>query len=227
MKSGIIYKGPSLLDGQPIVVVATYSNRNAAFAGHVIQTYIILDKVNPLEASKTGQDRSICGDCIFRGTPTTDPKRKIAKGRRCYVNLGQGVLMVHKALERGIYPVVAPRDIGRGRFVRIGAYGDPGAVPDEVWDELISESTGWNAYSHQSGWRPDIAMQSADDYHTAKMHWIAGRRTYRVIADLGHIDYNNEVLCPKSKEAGKRAKCDECRLCAGSKQAKSVAIVEH
>jgi hypothetical protein len=29
MKSGIIYNGPSLLDGKPIVVIATYSKRNA------------------------------------------------------------------------------------------------------------------------------------------------------------------------------------------------------
>jgi hypothetical protein len=28
MKSGIIYKGPSRIDGAPIVVLATYSNRN-------------------------------------------------------------------------------------------------------------------------------------------------------------------------------------------------------
>ena len=55
MKSAIIYKGPSLLDGQPIVVIAM------------------------------------------------DPNRKIAKGRKCYVNLGQGVLIVFKSFLRGVY----------------------------------------------------------------------------------------------------------------------------
>ena len=39
MKSGIIYNGPSLLDGKPIVVIATYSNRNRK-TGAVLQTYI-------------------------------------------------------------------------------------------------------------------------------------------------------------------------------------------
>lgn len=28
LNAGVIYDGPSLLDGKPIVVIATYSNRN-------------------------------------------------------------------------------------------------------------------------------------------------------------------------------------------------------
>jgi hypothetical protein len=166
MKSGIIYKGPSQLDGKPIVVIATYSNRNTK-TGAVVQTYI-LTLENPLEASKTGRDSTICGSCIMRGTPTDDPKRKIAKGRRCYVNLGQGVLIVFRAFERGVYPMAdspdARRSLGAGRFIRIGTYGDPAAVPDYVWDELIGHARNHTAYTHQIGWRPDIAMQSADSY---------------------------------------------------------------
>jgi len=79
MKSGIIYKGPSLLDGKPIVVIATFSNRNTK-TGAVVQTYILRSDINPLEASKTGEDFSICGDCTMRGEVTTDPKRKQAQG---------------------------------------------------------------------------------------------------------------------------------------------------
>jgi len=93
MKSGIIYNGPSQIDGKPIVVIATYSNRNRK-TGAVVQTYILRSDINPLEASKNGEDYSICGSCPMRGEVTKDPKRKIAKGRRCYVNLGQGVLIV-------------------------------------------------------------------------------------------------------------------------------------
>ena len=72
-------------------------------------------------------------------------------------------------------------------------------------------------------------MQSADDYHSAVLHWLAGRRTFRVIADLGHIDPAREVLCPASKEAGRRTTCAECKLCAGTatRSPKSVAIVMH
>ena len=230
MKSGIIYKGPSQIDGKPIVVIATYSNRNRK-TGAVLQTYILREKINPLEASKNGEDFSICGSCPMRGEVTTDPKRKIAKGRRCYVNLGQGVLIVWKAFQRGVYQTAdntADRKaLGRGRIVRVGTYGDPAAAPDHVWTDLIAEAETWMAYTHQKPWRPDIAMQSADDYHEAVLHWKEGRRTFRVIADLGHIDSNNEALCPASKEAGARVQCAACKLCQGSKAAKSIAIVEH
>ena len=226
MKHAIIYKGPSLLDDKPIVVVATYSNRNTK-TGKVVQTYILREDMNPLEASKTGEDYSICGDCPMRGEATTDPARKQAKGRRCYVNLGQGVLITWRAYKRGVYSEGAPRDMGRGRFVRVGTYGDPAAVPSHVWDELLSEAETWTAYTHQKPWRPDIAMQSADDYHEAVLHWKAGRRTFRVIADLGHLDHNYEALCPASKEAGRRVQCTACKLCKGGKLAKSIAIVEH
>ena len=226
MQHAIIYNGPSLLDGKPIVVIATYSNRNTK-TGKVVQTYILRSDINPLEASKTGQDFSICGSCPMRGEVTTDPKRKIAKGRKCYVNLGQGVLIVFKSYKRGVYKEGDPRSMGRDRFVRVGTYGDPAAVPSHVWDELLSEADTWTAYSHQYGFRPDIAMQSADDHAQAVAHWKQGHRTFRVIADLGDLDKANEALCPASKEAGRRAQCTACKLCKGSSLAKSIAIVEH
>jgi len=226
MKHAIIYKGPSLLDDKPIVVIATYSKRNTK-TGHVVQTYILREDINPLEASKTGEDYSICGDCRMRGEPTTDPARKQAKGRRCYVNLGQGVLITWRAYKRGVYAQGAARDMGRGRFVRVGTYGDPAAVPSHVWDELLAECQTWTAYTHQKPWRPDIAMQSADSYAEAKLHWRAGRRTFRVIADLGQLDPFNEALCPASKEAGRRVQCTACKLCRGNSRARSIAIVEH
>jgi hypothetical protein len=230
MKSGIIYKGPSLLDGAPIVVIATYSNRNRK-TGAVVQTYILCEGINPLEASKTGADYSICGTCPMRGETTTDPARKQAKGRRCYVNLGQGVLTVWRAYRRGVYhaadSAAARAAIGRGRVVRLGTYGDPAAVPDYVWSELLSDAETWTAYTHQKPWRPDIAMQSADSLDEARAHWAAGRRTFRVLTGLHDLDKANETLCPASKEAGARVQCRACKLCRGGVNAKSIGIVEH
>ena len=230
MKNGVFYRGPSLIDGAPIVGVAIYSGRNRK-TGRVLQTYIIRADINPLEASKTGADVSICGACPLRGTPTTDPARKQAAGRRCYVNLGQGPLAVFRALERGRYPdaqdPASRAALGRGRVVRLGTYGDGRAIPDHVWDELLSECETWTAYTHQKPWRPDIAMQSADSYTEARMHWRAGRRTFRVIADLGDLVPEKEALCPASKEAGRRVQCTACKLCRGGTLAKSIAIVEH
>jgi len=237
MKNGIIYNGPSLLDGKPIVVIATYSDRNTK-TGKVLQTYIIRSDISPLEASKSGEDFSICGDCKFRGTPTTDPVRKQAVKRDCYVNLGQGPTIVYKAYKRGVYPVAKTirgdgfmidqvQTLGLNRIVRIGTYGDPAAAPAWVWEQLLKQCKSWLAYSHQSGWRPDIAMQSADTMAEAIEHWKAGHRTFRVIADLGELDTTKEILCPASKEAGRRVQCTACKLCKGSSPAKSIAIVQH
>jgi hypothetical protein len=226
MDKGIIYNGPSLLDGKPIVVIGTYSKRNTK-TGAVLQTYILREDINPLEASKTGEDYSICGPCVMRGTPTDDPNRKQAKDRDCYVNLGQGVLIVYRAYKNGIYQPVPPRILGYKRFVRVGTYGDPSAAPEAVWEELLSEASDWTAYSHQSGWRPDIAMQSVNSHTEAQMHWRQGHRTFRVIANLGELDTTKEALCPASKEAGRRVQCTSCKLCKGSTLAKSIAIVEH
>ena len=209
------------------MVVGLFSKRNRKTGG-MVQTYILRDDMNPLEASKTGADVSICGTCPHRGTPTQDPKAKQAKGRTCYVILGQGVLVTWRALQRGLYQTVNGADLGRGRMVRIGTYGDPAAVPSEVWENLISEAEGWTAYSHQKGWRPDLAMQSADSYGEALQMWAAGARTFRVVRDLSEVTAR-EVLCPASKEAGRRTTCEACKLCAGlaTRSPKSVAIVQH
>ena len=232
MKSGILYQGPSLIDGAPIVVIATYSDRNPK-TGLVVQTYILRADINPLEASKTGADVSICGDCRHRGTPTADPARKQAKGRTCYVNLGQGVLITWRSYQRGVYPDAqtpdARRAIGRARMVRVGTYGDPGAVPSQVWDELLADAQGWTAYTHRTGWRPELAMQSADSLEQARALWQIGARTFRVIWKGEQIDATREVLCPASKEAGRRTTCAACKLCAGTatRSPRSVAIHAH
>jgi hypothetical protein len=85
--------------------------------------------MNPLDASKTGADFSICGNCAMRGEVTTDPNRKQAENRRCYVNLGQGVLIVYKSFLRGVYAmadnIAARKSIGRGAL----CVSEPMATP--------------------------------------------------------------------------------------------------
>lgn len=232
MKNGIIYRGPSRYDGAPIVVIASFTTKNRKTGG-VVQTYILREDVDPRDASKGGQDASICGTCPHRGEVTDDPARKIAKGRTCYVNLGQGVLITWRAYHRGVYPSAARQReraaIGAGRVVRIGTYGDPAAVPDHVWTDLLRDAASHTAYTHASGWRPDLAMQSADSHAEARAAWDKGQRTFRVLQSLADLDKANEVLCPASKEAGQRTTCAACKLCGGTSTAspKSIAIPMH
>ena len=75
---------------------------------------------------------------------------------------------------------------------------------------------------------PQQIMTSADSLAQAQAAWGRGERTFRVIKSLDQVIKGKEVLCPASEEAGKRATCESCKLCAGaSVKGKSVAIVAH
>lgn len=236
--SSVIYSGPSMIDGSPIVVIAIVKPNNVK-TGNMIQTYIIRSDIDPLTASKTGQDYSICGNCIHRGKPTEDVKKKQAVDRSCYVTLYHGPLQVYKAFKRHVYPMATPEEIkrlGAARMVRLGTYGDPMACPSNVWDELLSGSLGHTGYSHQHGLvQGDYSkvMISADSKIDAHMHHQANRRTFRVIPVSTWIDQgktallNSEILCPASKEMDYKTTCDKCKLCSGGTVGKSIAIVSH
>ena len=235
-KGYIIYQGESLLDGKEIVVVFLPTSKNSK-TGDMAQTYILVVGIDPRLASKTGADYSICGNCKHRGTPTNDPNRSYAKGRTCYVNLAQGVLVVYKQLMKGAYPMVNNhkniQSLGENQVIRLGTYGDPSAVPSYIWDSLLSKAKKHTGYTHQSSIasadvRADQCMMSADSYEESKQFWSKGFRTFRVLQKNEVLDSKNEVLCPASKEAGKRTTCEQCVLCSGSNiNAKSVAIYQH
>lgn len=235
-QSSVIYRGPSLIDGAPIVALAIISDRNKK-TGPMLQTYILRADIDPREASKTGADRSICGDCPHRGRATDKPEAKQAEGRSCYVLLGQGPLIAFKSFQRGLYPDLKTRAeiaaLGAGRMVRVGTYGDPAAVPSRIWAALLSKAAGHTAYSHQAnlaGAAFDAArmMQSVETEAEARAAWAQGRRTFRVVKWVSDIVKGQETLCPASKEGGRRTTCHECGLCAGSAlKAKSIAIPAH
>lgn len=228
MQSAILYRGPSVLDGAPIIVVATGLGRGSlnAKTGNLVQTWILREDISPLEAVRTGADSSICGDCPHRGT-IVDGKNV---DRSCYVSVFQAPLSVWNSYKRGIYPD-APADVLAGRNVRLGAYGDPAAVPQHVWDQLLAEATSVVGYTHQ--WRafPALArycMASCDsvaDYLDAKaLKW----RTFRVRSDKDRL-LTREVACPASKEMGVKTNCALCKACGGNsaKARVDIAIIAH
>ena len=223
-----IWKGPSRIDGSPIVVLASMRSANPK-TGNMVQTWILRSDISPLDAVRTGQDSSICGSCPHRGDGT-------GKGRTCYVNVGHAPRGVWAAWQRGKYPDASPSDlprIGAGRMVRLGAYGDPAAVPVEVWTALLSRASGNTGYTHQ--WRqfPDLralCMASCDSETDAREAWAAGWRSFRVRTDSAPT-IPGEVVCPASDEGGKRTTCDRCGLCMGNRDRKGlrpgIVIIDH
>jgi hypothetical protein len=238
IKSSVIYSGPSLIDGKPIVVVAIVKSSNQK-TSDMVQTYIIRSDIAPMTASKTGEDYSICGNCTHRGKPTDDASKKQAVERSCYVTLYHGPSAVYRAFKRGAYPMASNYDItrlGAGRMVRLGTYGDPLAVDSKIWDNLLSDALGHTGYSHQLGLvNGDYSkvMISADNQEEAKKAHKNRMRTFRVIPvrtwnEMGKASLmGNEILCPASKEMDYRTTCDKCKLCAGGDVGKSIAIVSH
>lgn len=234
LEGAVIYDGPSLIDGEPIVVIATVTDTNGKTGG-VVQTYIMLRDVDPRDANKTGADFAICGNCRHRGKATSDPRRKLATERSCYVKIHHGPLNVWKALQRGnVYPRVADHAgmsaLGRGHTVRLGTYGDPAAVPSYIWESLLEHSKGRLGYTHQSGMagadtRADMCMTSADDLASAQEAWARGERTFRIVRDYAEMQ-PNEIACPADTRG---VQCADCRLCGGTsvQSSKSIAIAVH
>lgn len=120
----------------------------------------------------------------------------------------------------------------RGLQLRIGAYGDPAAVPIEVWRPLLETAGGWTAYTHQWRTAPQEfrwwCMASVDSVEEQIQAATIGWRTFRVRMTPADHALTSEVICPASAEGGHQAVCANCSLCRGaSRQAKHVVIAAH
>lgn len=227
----IIYEGPSLIDGGPIVCIATRKSRNRK-TGNMVQTWVLRSDMTPIEANRMGADHSVCGNCPHAGIVDPAKKTGTRRNRSCYV-LIMTPQSIYRAYKRGSYPVVRGHqriaDLGRGRMVRIGAYGDGAAVPSYVNESLISEAAGHTAYSHQSN-VPQSSfdgarfMVSADTEAAARDAWANGWRTFRVLRANEQPIAGKEIACPSVKGVH----CIDCGLCRGAhKTAKSITIPVH
>ena len=227
----ILYEGPSMLDGSDIVVLISglkTRSKNDKI-GDMFQTWILVKDIHPVEAAKMGADFSICGDCIRR--PIND--------NTCYLVLWKAIASMWNAYQAGRYEKVTPdqladmiRNHKRTKKLRIGSYGDPLAVPSEIFKPLIDAAESFTGYTHQvkranKEWSRYV-MASADTKQQAIDYQAAGFRTFRVRAEKSTL-LPNEIACPASKEAGRKSSCAKCSLCMGttSKSKKSVAIIEH
>ena len=234
----VLYVGPSLLTGEPILAVASSASSNRK-TGDVVSTWILRADVDPLRAIRSGADRAICGDCRHRGTvdPTTG---KHGYKRSCYVLPSQAPLAIYRALRRKANGHrIKPADgetiatLGTGRVVRLGSYGDPAAVPIEVWQALLSRSLGHVGYTHQ--WRHQVAaplrrycMASVDTDAEREEAASLGWRTFRVLpygAPVPDATNAHEIRCPADRPLPEPMSCDRCRLCDGASRLSRPSIL--
>lgn len=217
----ILWEGKSAIDGAPIMLVATGLKKSSSNekTGALVQTWILRSDITPQEAVDSGADESICGACPHRGIVVNGKNEK----RSCYVTIFQAPRNIFQTAKRGKYDRVkgdAARELLAGRNVRLGAYGDPAAIPFHVWNRILADAARGTGYTHQ--WKACDArfarycMASADNAQEAQEAQARGYRTFRVGTRAESIVQGAEFLCPASKEAGQKTNCAACLACGGT-----------
>ncbi len=224
MNGAVIWRGPSLLTGDPIFVVVTGIGRYASTntkTGPMAQVWILREDIAPTEAVNTGGDDAICGNCRHRSGSNI--------GRSCYVIWWTAPMQVWKTCRDQPVTRLKFEDVV-GRPLRISAYGDPAAVPTDLWTSLVLFGGKWTGYTHQ--WRTcdqtlrGMLMASVDSKAERAEAIAKGWRTFRVRREEDTLD--GDIVCPASEEGGMRTTCAQCRLCQGtSTTAKNIAILPH
>jgi hypothetical protein len=211
----ILWKGSSLFNGEPIIVIATgFRGVENLKTGNMIQTWIIRQEGNTLGNYISGKDVCICGDCKHRA---------VASGGwgTCYVNVYQGPYQVSLAYQRGSYQELNAFNVHflKGKKLRLGAYGDPGSVPLEVWENICGLASSWTGYTH--AWKKDwvkpyskFLMASCDNVEETIEARKLGWRTFRIKTQEESL-LKKEFICPASEEAGKKRSCENCLACKG------------
>jgi len=237
----VFYDGPSLLTGDRIVGIATGLDGGSMNpkTGPMVQCWMLRADTRPMDAKRLNLDDAVCGDCKLRGHDGVDSG--------CYVSPWLGPNNVFRRFRAGEYHMATwpeTQALFEGRHVRLGAYGDPAAIPFDVWRMLLASVAGHVAYTHQ--WKTcdprlkTICMASVDTVDEFHLAHLAGWRTFRVRLSNDPLLISNkrlrarnqsvplEFVCPASDEANHRTTCQKCQLCRGtSSPARSVAIIAH
>lgn len=161
-----IWEGASLFDGSPIkVVMSAYTkDSNNDKTGPMIQVYILPSDEKPNDVYKA-KGSAVCGSCKYNGSG-------------CYVNWSR-LTPIWKASKKNKISLEIASWLCSQLRVRIGAAGDPAAVPTEVWAQLLKNADGWTGYTH--AWEscdPELIkyfMASCDSkkevYHAQNIGW--------------------------------------------------------
>ncbi len=232
VKGAVVWTGASALDGStPIVAVVTgiAGDSSNPKTGPMAQLWILRADMAATEAVKTGGDAAICGDCGLRGID--------GKERGCYVTVSHAPNNIYRTFKAGKYLSLSPATVAdlltrNGVRLRLGAYGDPAALPVDVLATLTHGVFAWTGYTHAWRSRPDLApfvMASADSVQDVIDATAMGFRTFRTRLDSQPL-MAGEIACPASDEMNHRTTCERCTLCDGSRpedRRKNIAIIAH
>ena len=208
----LFYRGPSEIDGMPIRGYISHNSSNRK-TGDMLQTWIIRDDISPTEACRTGTDSSVCGNCPHR--PANDGT--------CYVLTHQAPTAIWRSQSSSL-----PAST-HGKPMRLGAYGDPTAIPYGQWVTLMTRfgTVKHTGYTHQWSTCDErfktLCMASVDTPEEYDEAVHRGWRTFRVKTSTCDLKAQ-EIICPSSRGVS----CADCSLCAGtSNTGKNIAIDVH
>lgn len=217
----LVYDGPSVLNGDPIVGIITglQTPSSNPKTGTMAQLWILHQDEAPHLAVKSGKDASVCGDCP-------------ARNKWCYVQTFQGPRSVWAAWKRGSYPPYDPLLL-QGKALRLGAYGDPAALPLSTLERITKDVDMYTGYTH--AWKycdaryKRFCMASCDSVADAEAAIKSGWRSFRVSTEAHDRALTGEITCPASSEADNLLTCITCRTCDGNRRGlrSSVVIQAH
>lgn len=227
-----IYQSTNLL-GQSVAVQFQYGSNNSK-TGNGVHIFIMPMRWVMEGKSAMNDDSASCMDCIHGKNAN----------RTCYVRKGMSemglkskVASLHKHYMNGtldIQPIesaTAELPKIRGNYVRFGAYGEPIVLGESLTKAICDASATWTGYTHQwrqpsYQWAKDYFMASADNERLGEIAQGLGWRTFRV--RMANDVVGKEVICPASKEGGRKVTCNTCGLCKGATiKAKSIVIIKH
>lgn len=197
-------------DSARVIIATGFSTKSDnRKTGPMIQVWILVKLMDPVQAIKEGLDRLICGNCPHRGNGD-------GSGRSCYVNAGQAPLGIWRAWRSGACLPLPSVSVFAGRRVRFGAYGDPVHMPLSLALAIAGAAAGHTGYTHQwrkpslQAWR-GLIMASVDTTAELLIARSMGWSTFRVSPDHDH--HAMESLCASDRDG---TPCIDCQLCAGS-----------
>ena len=220
----VIYKGISLLDNEtPIMVVMSGYNKDSKNekTGPLVQLYILPIDILPKDAYQSGS-KSVCGDCKYNGN------------NGCYVRWSHLKSLWNSARKQNPVSMRIAKELIKGLRVRVGAAGDPAAIPFSFWNSLLSGCENHTGYTHQ--WDKDefsslssLFVASTDSKDETRRANEKGWSTFEVIDN--EEPSASSILClatdtTKTKN-GLPFDCASCMGCNGKGKQKNWYVKLH